>query len=142
MRYWIVFYLLFILKFNGLCQHKVTFLASDSLKITADIYLKNYNYPFILLFHQNCYSSGEYVEIAGKLLNLDYNCLAVDLRSGGKVNYNKNETAFRAQEKNMSCKLIDSKKDILAALDRYLIFYIQIPSLKIHPFEKYCVRCN
>ncbi len=117
MRYWIVFYLLFILKISGFCQHKVTFFASDSLKITADLYLKNYNYPFILLFHQNGYSRGEYVEIAGKLLNLGYNCLAVDLRTGGKVNYIRNETAFRAQEKNISCKLIDSKKDILAAIE-------------------------
>lgn len=117
MRYWIVFHLLFILKFNGYCQHKVTFLASDNLKITADLYLKNYNFPFILLFHQNGYSRGEYAGIAGKLLNLDYNCLAVDLRSGGKVNYIKNETAFRAQEKNVSYKLIDSKKDILAAIE-------------------------
>ncbi len=126
MRYWIVFYFLFILNIYGFCQHKVTFLASDSLRVTADLYLKNYNYPFILLFHQNGFSRGEYAEIAGKLLNLDYNCLAVDLRSGGKVNYIKNETAFRVQEKNMSCRLIDSRKDILAAIE-YAGKYNSIP---------------
>ena len=117
MRYWIVLCFTLILNIYGFCQHKVTFFASDSLKITADLYLKDYDYPFVLLFHQNGYSRGEYTEIAGKLLNLDYNCLAVDLRSGGKVNYIKNETVSRVQAKNISCKLIDSRKDILAAIE-------------------------
>jgi dienelactone hydrolase len=117
MRYWILFCFLFILNCNGFCQQKVSFLASDSLKITADLYLNNYSYPFILLFHQNGYSRGEYLGIADKLLNLDYNCLAVDLRSGGKVNYIKNETAFRAQSNNISYKLIDSQKDVIAAIE-------------------------
>ena len=126
MRYWIVFCFIFIQNIDGFCQHKVTFFASDSLRITADLYLNNYNYPFILLFHQNGYSRGEYAGIADKLLNLGYNCLAVDLRSGRKVNYIKNETASRVQDKNMSCKLIDSRKDILAAIE-YARKYNNIP---------------
>jgi hypothetical protein len=97
MRYWVLFFFLFILKCNGTCQHKVSFLASDSLRVTADLYMNDYSFPFILLFHQDRYSRGEYAEIADKLLNLDYNCLAVDLRSGGK--------------------LIDSRKDVKAAID-------------------------
>jgi pimeloyl-ACP methyl ester carboxylesterase len=126
MRHCIFFYFLFILNICGFCQHKVTFSASDSLRITADLYFNNYNYPFILLFHQNGYSRGEYAGIAEKLMNLDYNCLAVDLRSGGKVNYIKNETAARAQAGNMSCRLIDSRKDILAAIE-YTKKYNDIP---------------
>ncbi len=117
MRYWVLFFFIYILKCNGICQHKVSFLASDSLRVTADLYLNDYNFPFILLFHQNGYSRGEYTGIADKLLNLDYNCLAVDLRSGGKVNYIRDETAFRAQANNFSCKLIDSRKDVKAAID-------------------------
>lgn len=97
MRYWVLFLFLYILKCNGICQHKVSFLASDSLRVTADLYLNDYNLPFILLFHQNGYSRDECTGIADKLLNLDYNCLAVDLRSGGK--------------------LIDSRKDVKAAID-------------------------
>ena len=97
MRYWVLFFLLCILECNGTCQHKVSFLASDSLRVTADLYLNDYNFPFILLFHQNGYSEGEYTGIADKLLNLDYNCLAVDLHSRGK--------------------LIDSRKDVKAAID-------------------------
>ncbi len=116
MKAWFVFLLFNILNFCGFCQQKVTFTASDGLKITADLYLKNYSSPFILLFHQNGYSRGEYKEIAQKLLNLDYNCLAVDLRSGGKTNYVKNETALRAINTGIPNKLSDAGKDIIAAI--------------------------
>ncbi len=98
-------------------QEKVTFKANDGLMITADLYIKDYNYPFILLFHQADYSRGEYSGIAPKLLNLNYNCLAVDLRSGGKVNYIENETAKRAKQYNYPHALFDSRKDIQAAID-------------------------
>ena len=97
-------------------QEKVSFYSSDSLKITADLYLKDYNLPFILLFHQGDYSRGEYIEIAPKLLKLDYNCLAVDLRSGNKVNYITNETAKRALEKDIPATFYDAGKDIEASI--------------------------
>ena len=61
-----------------------------------NIYLKDYNYPFILFFHQEGSSRGEYAGIAKKFFNLNYNCLAVDLRYGGESNYIKNETCERA----------------------------------------------
>jgi dienelactone hydrolase len=117
MKGWFVFCIFNLLTFCGICQQKVSFISSDGLKITADLYLKNYNTPFILLFHQNGCSRGEYKEIAQKLLNLDYNCLAVDLRSGGKTNYVKNETAIRAMNRGLSNKLIDARKDIIAAIE-------------------------
>lgn len=117
MKVWLVVLLFNIFDINGFCQQKVTFTASDGLKITADLYLKKYSSPFILLFHQNGYSRGEYKEIAQKLLNLDYNCLAVDLRCGGKTNYIKNETALRAMNKGISCKLLDARRDINAAVE-------------------------
>jgi len=82
-------------------QKKVTFSTSDGLTITADLYLKDKDLPFILLFHQGNYSRGEYKEIAPKLLNLNYNCLSVDLRSGGKVNFVENETYLDAIQKKM-----------------------------------------
>jgi hypothetical protein len=78
-------------------QEKVSFFSDDSLKITADLYLKDYNLPFILLFHQEDASRGEYTEIATRLKKLDYNCLAVDLRAGEKMNYVQNESAERAR---------------------------------------------
>ncbi len=107
-------------------QEKVSFYASDSLKITADLYLKNYNLPFILLFHQGDYSRGEFAEIAPKLLKLDYNCLAVDLRSGGNVNFVQNETAKRALDNQVPRSNYDAKKDIEAAI-AYIKTYSRYP---------------
>lgn len=97
-------------------QEKVNFYASDSLKITADLYLKSYKLPFILLFHQEGGSRGEYNEIAPRLEKLDYNCLAVDLRVGGEMNYVKNETALRAKAAGLDPDFLDTQKDIEAAL--------------------------
>jgi hypothetical protein len=97
-------------------QEKVNFLSEDSLKITADLYLKDYNLPFILLFHQDGASRGEYNEIAARLMKLDYNCLAVDLRAGEKMNYVTNETAERARIEKIPHSLLDAKKDIEASI--------------------------
>jgi pimeloyl-ACP methyl ester carboxylesterase len=97
-------------------QQKVTFFAEDSLKITADLYLKDFNLPFILLFHQGDASRGEYSDIALKLMKLDYNCLAVDLRSGKKINYIINETAELAKKEGFPHSMLDAAKDIKAAI--------------------------
>jgi pimeloyl-ACP methyl ester carboxylesterase len=97
-------------------QKKVTFPSSDGLIITADLYLKDKDLPFILLFHQGNYSRGEYKEIAPKLLNLNYNCLSVDLRSGGKVNFIENETSLDASSKKISRTMLDARTDIRAAI--------------------------
>jgi dienelactone hydrolase len=101
----------------SISQEKVTFYASDSLKITADLYYLGNDYPFILLFHQAESSRGEYKLIAPKLKNMGFNCLAVDLRSGRKSNYVKNETADRARQKKIPSKYIDSQQDINAAIE-------------------------
>jgi pimeloyl-ACP methyl ester carboxylesterase len=110
----ILFLLLLALPAEG--QKKVTFPSSDGLTITADLYLKDKDLPFILLFHQGNYSRGEYKEIAPKLLNLNYNCLSVDLRSGGKVNFIENETSLDAIGKNISRTMLDARTDIQAAI--------------------------
>jgi hypothetical protein len=101
---------------NSIAQKKVSFLTSDNLKITADLYLKDNNLPFIVLCHQANSSRGEYLEIANRLLKLDYNCLALDLRAGESMNYIKNETAERALNENISHSLLDAKKDIEASI--------------------------
>jgi dienelactone hydrolase len=121
-----LFLILSILELNASSQQKVSFFADDSLRITADLYLDNYQNPFILLFHQAESSRGEFRDIAPKLMKLGYNCLAVDLRSGEKSNYIKNETAQRAHEQNFSARLIDAQKDINAAID-YVLMYNQKP---------------
>jgi len=98
-------------------QTKVTYYSEDSLKITADLYLKDYGLPFILLFHRDASSRGEYSETAKKLTKLDYNCLAVDLRKGKKYNYVSNETASRAREEKIPDSYLDAWKDIKASLN-------------------------
>jgi len=97
-------------------QEKVTFSAVDGLKITADLYEININNPYILLFHQAGYSRGEYRQIANKILKFGYNCLAVDLRAGGEVNYIQNHTALLAVQQGYSVDYLSSQKDIEAAI--------------------------
>lgn len=98
-------------------KEKVTFTAEDGLEITADKYLVNEEYPYILLFHQAGSSRGEFNKIAERFQKLRYNCLAVDLRSGDNSNFVKNETAQKAREQNTRVKYLDAAKDILAAID-------------------------
>ena len=98
-------------------QQKVTFNAKDGLQITADLYLGKPDSPFIILLHQAGYSRGEYSEIAPKLTNLGYSCLAVDLRSGKEVNFVVNETAARAAKKGAKVNYLDAIQDISAAVD-------------------------
>jgi pimeloyl-ACP methyl ester carboxylesterase len=112
----VYFLFLLIIQLPAEGQKKVTFSSSDSLTITADLYLKSKDLPFILLFHQGNYSRGEYKEIAPKLLNLNYNCLSVDLRSGGNINFVENETNLDAIGKKISHTMLDARTDIQAAI--------------------------
>jgi dienelactone hydrolase len=98
-------------------KEKVTFKAEDGIEITADKYLANEEYPYILLFHQAASSRGEFNDIAERFLKLRYNCLAVDLRSGDNSNYVKNETALRAGGQHSSVSFLDAAMDIRAAVD-------------------------
>lgn len=78
------------------------------------------------MFHQAGSSRGEFSEIAPKLMKLGYNCLAVDLRSGEKSNFIKNETALEARAQKISNRFIDASKDIDAAVN-YVVRYNQQP---------------
>ena len=95
----------------------VNFFAPDSLMITADVYTTNRDNPFILLCHQAGYSRGEYINTVKELMLLGYNCVAIDQRSGDKVNGVVNETAKRAIEKGLPHEYLDAKEDILTAID-------------------------
>ena len=113
-------------------QEKVSFFSEDSLKITADLYLKDYNLPFILLFHQEDASRGEYNEIATRLEKLDYNCLAVDLRAGEKMNYVQNESAERAKSGRKPHTLSDAKRDIEASAISENLILNRLYYLEVH----------
>jgi hypothetical protein len=71
---------------------KITFTSSDNVIITADLYIiYEKSAPFIILFHQARSSRGEYIEIAPRLNELGFNCMAVDQRSGGSMNKIENQ---------------------------------------------------
>lgn len=96
----------------------VTFPSTDGLTITADLYAPHENpaTPLIVLFHQAGWSRGEYLEIAPRLNGLGFNCLAVDLRSGGEVNRVDNETFKRAEAAGKGVTYVDALPDMEAAL--------------------------
>ena len=128
----IVYSLIFLL--TALCisdtlaaEGKVTkaFPSRDGLQITVDIYIKNEDKktPFIVLFHQANWSRGEYLEIAPRLNQLGFNCMAVDIRSGKEVNGVVNKTAMGAKAKGKGTTYIEALPDIEVALKYARKFY-------------------
>jgi dienelactone hydrolase len=97
---------------------QVEFESEDGLPITADLYRKfdDKSKPFIVLCHQAGWSRGEYREIAPKLNELGFNCMAIDQRSGGAINDVINETAKRAKAGGKGMDYIDAEQDMIAAL--------------------------
>lgn len=109
--------LLIIVSFQLSAQKKINFKSSDDLEITAEKYFSNpETAPLIILFHQAGWSRGEYIEIAPKLNQLGYNCIAVDQRSGGEINGVINETHERAKGQKLATKYTDAEKDMIAAI--------------------------
>ena len=95
----------------------VTFPSVDGLEITADLYVKHAeSAPFIVLCHQAGWSRGEYREIAPKLNELGFNCMAIDQRSGKAVNGIDNETMKRAAADSKGTQFLDAEQDMVAAL--------------------------
>lgn len=112
------FFLVTVLSaFNVTSKKTVTFTSADQLLITADEYISEEENPYILLFHQQQSSRGEYDTIARKLCNMDYNCLAVDIRNGGSDNSVSNETSKRCKERKCPTRVSDIENDILASID-------------------------
>lgn len=104
----------------------ITFPSNDGLVLTADLYMShNKSAPFIILFHQAQWSRGEYQEIAPKLNIMGFNCLAVDLRSGGEVNGVKNQSFIQAQERMIPTKYVDALPDIESAVNYALKYYAE-----------------
>lgn len=107
-------------------KQTVKFPSSDGLELTADVYLEHEkSAPLIILFHQARWSRGEYLEIAPKLTMLGFNCIAVDLRSGGGVNDVKNESFIQAQQVMKPTKYVNSYPDIVAAIEYAKKYYAE-----------------
>ena len=99
-------------------SNTISFKSADDLLITADTYFTHPANitPIIVLFHQAGSSRGEYNEIAPRLNQLGFNCIAVDLRSGEYSRDKDNETAIRASNAGLSTNSADALPDLIAAL--------------------------
>lgn len=101
-------------------QKKIRLTAEDGLPVIADFYTGSPGDPYLLMFHQENSSRGEFREIGPRLAKMGFNCLAVDLRSGGEINYVINETAQNADSAGVKAGLADCLLDIRGAI-RYAL---------------------
>ncbi|MFK5889746.1 MAG: alpha/beta hydrolase [Flavobacteriaceae bacterium] len=95
----------------------VTFPSKDNLTVTADLYTTMKAKDFIVLCHQAGFSRGEYINTAKILQKMGYSALAIDQRSGNKVNNIINETHLEAKQKGLSTTYLDAKQDIETAIN-------------------------
>jgi len=102
---------------NKYSSTQVEFPARDGLVISGNLYEIDKNKSIILLMHQAGYNRMEYADIAPKLNELGYNCLAIDLRSGGSFAGKPNNTNTRAIEKGLQPEMIDAQQDVATAID-------------------------
>ena len=96
-----------------------TFGSPDGLQVTADLYFaadSTPKTPFIVLCHQAGWSRGEYREIAPRLNELGFNCVAIDQRSGGTVNRVTNLTRMKAVAQSKTMNFVTAEQDIIAAV--------------------------
>jgi len=88
--------------------------AADGVRVYAQAYEStNPKAPLILLFHQAGSGKSEYAPLAPRLVELGFNALAVDLRSGGDMYLPPNETVLNLGH---SAKYEDALPDMEAAL--------------------------
>tara|TARA_R110002124_G_scaffold251205_3_gene416410 strand:+ start:19273 stop:20598 length:1326 start_codon:yes stop_codon:yes gene_type:complete len=96
---------------------KIEFNTADGLTINGNLYEMGKDKPIVLLCHQAGYNRIEYADIAPKLNEMGYNCLAIDLRSGGDFAGKPNNSSKRAKEKGIRNEMIDAQQDIKAAIE-------------------------
>jgi len=115
---YIFLFLILLFDKSAVKAEKVYFSSKDGIKITAEYYRVHPDtVPLIILFHQAGWSRGEYLEIAPRLNQLGFNCLAVDLRSGKTVNNVENETYIEAKKRMKETNYLAAEIDIISALD-------------------------
>lgn len=100
-------------KASPLPPHETVILRSDGAQVFAYLFKTKAPKGLILLFHQAGSSAQEYSPIVPKLNALGWDCLAVDLRSGGDM-YGQNRT-FEALGR--SAGYMDAYKDMVSAAD-------------------------
>lgn len=112
----IVLIVLGLSSYSVIRKSTITFTAEDGLLVTADKYFTARENPYILLFHEQESSRGEFLNVARRLCKMDYNCLAVDIRNGEGKSYVSNETAKRCREHRCPTSVSDIELDMVAAI--------------------------
>lgn len=106
-------FLLFFISANAQ-KRTISYSSEDNVEVFADQYYSLAEKPYVILFHKENSSRGEYKDIAQKLLNLEYNCLVVDMRVGGEANFVENKTSKSSQKEYA---FFDCLKDVEASID-------------------------
>jgi dienelactone hydrolase len=98
-------------------QQDVIFPTPDAVLVHSKLYITDSKETkMMILCHQARFSKGEYKETAPKFNKLGYTCLAIDQRSGDKVNDDVNKTAEQAVKMNYRTDFDDAEIDIRAAV--------------------------
>jgi len=97
-------------------SEQIQFESKDGLTVYADLYEVSENNPTILLCHQAGYNRKEYMDIAPKLCELGFNCLAIDQRSGGVFVERKNLTNEMAKSKGIETEMYNAVPDLEASI--------------------------
>ncbi|MDZ4666032.1 MAG: alpha/beta hydrolase [Bacteroidota bacterium] len=109
--------LLFLSLFLKAQQDEI-FPTPDGVLIHAKFYYSDAaETKMMVLCHQARYSKGEYQETAPKFNKLGYTCLAIDQRSGDKVNDDVNKTAEFAKKMGLPTEFEDAETDIRQAVN-------------------------
>jgi len=101
---------------------KVTFKVTDKRTVYGELYEVGKDNPVILLCHQSNFNKYEYVDIAPKLNTMGFNCLAIDLTTGGDFQGAKNKTIEKTAtpiDRN-SMAIVDAAEEEIAAAISYL----------------------
>ena len=96
---------------------KITFPSMDELPITANLYHLNDTAPVMVLCPQAGWNKVEYVESAKTFMEMGYNCLATDQRSGGALLEFRNETKEAAEKDSLPTDYLNAEQDIIAGVD-------------------------
>jgi hypothetical protein len=94
----------------------ISYYSSDSLLITADEYLTSDTLAYVILFHDQGSSRGEFSEITHRFQKMNFNCLVVDIRNGGNSNFIPNETAKRCRLEGFNKSVSYVEEDIEASI--------------------------
>lgn len=106
-------------------SHTIEIKSEDGLMISGKVFEADKDYPWILLCHQAGYNLHEYDEIAPKLNEMGFNCIAIDQRSGGELKGFSNRTFDRATQKGLPTEYVDAEQDIIASLNFMANLYQQ-----------------